>query len=587
MATEGTGYEDPPYWGNDRRQALARPEGSPARALMVGAGLIVTVWAGVNIVGGVATTTRLDTVLLQALLETGAAALAIMVGLLCFVRWRMVGEAAALWAAVAMFVFGTITVALTGLVPLVYEPVLEASAWLRPASRLVAVAFLAAAVVGPAVDGRLRPSRLLLLAAGSTGVAAVTLQLAPGLGQHLAGAADARPGAMVSSYGPLLVMTAWGVLAAAFLFRGAREKRPLLSWLGLLIAGLALAEFTRVVAAENSSLWSVGAHVLRLTALGVGLGGTTLELQRAFSHQSRNLLNTVVSAAATEARMRAGRLEVEERAHEARNALAAIDGASQTLERHRDELDPDTRRSLASALSAEIARLQRLVSPDRVQDKQALFKVAETLAPVVTGARVHGVAVLVDIDDELTAFGRWADTAEVVQNLIENARRYAPGSPVMVRARREGDRVLVRVEDRGPGISPDQKEAIFRRGVRGKQPNGLKGSGLGLFVSGRLMVDQGGDLWLEDRPGGGAAFVVALPAEELPAHEAPADEAPAEEAPAEEAPAEETGSGAVAAGGRPVELGGAALDERDEAVEVADRDRPVADTGNPESGSLG
>lgn len=145
------------------------------------------------------------------------------------------------------------------------------------------------------------------------------------------------------------------------------------------------------------------------------------------------------------------------------------------------------------------------------------FAVAAALASTVTGARARGAGILVDIDEHLHAFGRPSDTGEVVQNLIQNARRYAPGSPVAIRAVREGDRVLVRVEDRGPGVAADVREAIFRRGVRGQHADGVAGSGLGLYVSGQLMREQGGDLWLEDRPGGGAAFVLALPAVALSA----------------------------------------------------------------------
>ncbi|HVL98851.1 MAG TPA: HAMP domain-containing sensor histidine kinase [Egibacteraceae bacterium] len=560
MATNGIGSRSSPYWGGDRRQTLARPGGSPTTALLVGAGLIVGLWALVNLVGGLsAPGAGTDMILLHALLDTGAAALAVVVAVLCVVRWRLVGEAAALWSGVALLVYGIVTLALTGVLPHVFD-VGDAVVWLRPASRFVVMAFLAAAVVSPPVDGRLGLTRLLLFAVSATVVLAVAFQLIPGASQYLTGGADAHLGVPASGYGSLLVTVLWGALFAGFMLRGHRESRPLLSWLGLLLLGLALAELTRLLAAYNVDLWSAGAHLLRLTALAVAMAGATIELQRAFSLQSDHLMRTVVSARAAEARVRAERQEVEERAHEARNALTAIEGASQTLERYRDRLDADTRSSLMTALSAEIARLQRLVSAEKITADRVPFKVAESLAPVVTGARTHGAGVLVDIDDELTAFGRWADTAEVVQNLIENARRYAPGSPVVVRARRECDRVLVRVEDRGPGVAPEQREAIFRRGVRGKQGDGVAGSGLGLYVSARLMRDQGGDLRLEDRPGGGAVFVVDLPAEEDSAVE--------------------TG------GGGHVEGVSTALDERDEAPEVVEGDGPAAHPRRAERGGL-
>lgn len=483
------------------------------RALLQGAALIVAVWVAVSIAGALARVpTGLDTVLLEAGLGTAAAALAVAVALLLTMQWRLVGEAAALLAGVALLVLGLVTVGLTTLLPIWSEPVAPVLLWLRPASRLVVLGLLAAAVLVPAVDGRLRPGRLMLGVVGVTAVVTAAMRAVPGVARYLAGAADASIGTPASGYGSALIVASWAALAVAFLLSGSRRSHPLSSWLGLAVAGLGLAEVTQAVAAEDPSLWSAGAQLLRLTAFGVALAGAIAELQRVFGRQSRDLMQTVVSAAAAEARVRAGRHEFEERAHEARNALAAIEGASLTLEHYRDRLDPETRTSLVTALSSEVARLQRLVSAEMLEEASTDFAVAAALASTVTGARARGAGILVDIDEQLHAFGRPSDTAEVVQNLIQNARRYAPGSPVAIRAVREGDRVLVRVEDRGPGVEADLREAIFRRGVRGRHADGVAGSGLGLYVSGQLMREQGGDLWLEDRPGGGAALVLALPA---------------------------------------------------------------------------
>lgn len=570
MAANGQQPGGARYWGTDRRRTLANPEWSP-RCLVVGGGLLVALFLAVSLAGEGMVTARdsVDMVVLRVVLEAGGAALAVVVGLLCVVRWRLSGEAAALWAGMALLMFGTLTIALTGLLPLVYEPLRGPAAWVRPASRVVVMGLLATAVIVPAVDARLRMGRLIAIAVTATAAVAAIFLWAPALAQHVASAADAPLGAPVGPYGPLLVALAWSGLTAAFLARGHRERRPLLSWLGLLIGGLGLAELARLTAAGDPNLWSAGAHLLRLTALGMGLIGATTELQRAFSHQSRHLMETVVSAAAAEARERAGRHEVEERAHEARNALAAIDGASQILERFRHQLSPDERTSLVSALSGEIARLRRLVSPEKVQEDRCAFIVAEALAPVITGARTQGTDILVDVDEALTAYGRWADLAEVVQNLFENASRYAAGSPVAVRARPEGDRVLIRVEDRGPGVPPDQREAIFRRGVRGSHTAAAtEGTGLGLYVAARLMHDQDGDLWLEDRPGGGAVFVAALP---VPGAE--------QAARAEEGEDRAVGSAAGGSAG-PLEGRGVAVDEGDEALDAPESDGLPTDVGD-------
>lgn len=545
------------------------------RRFFIGATVLLSVWATVILGGGiVARGDVLDVVLLVALLESAGAALAVALALLCIVRWRVLGEASALWAGVALLLYGTVTVGLTGLLPLVYSGGVAggvASAdvsilgWLRPASRLIMIGLLAVAAVGPAVDSRLRFTPLL--GAGIAGMAVLTtvFTLAPGSAAVVTSHADALAGAHAGPYGPWVIMAAYASVAGGLLLRSGRDRRPLLGWLALLVATLALAEATRHLTVQGTAVWSLGAQGVRLAGFGAGLAGVLYELQHAYQRQGRDLLQSVLSTATAEARIRVTRHETEERVHEARNALMAIEGATQTLERYRERLDAATRESLAAAVSAEIARLQRLASMDKLDEDRALMNVAETLAPVVTGARAQDVDVLMDVPEDLTAYGRWADVAEVVQNLLENARRYAPGSLIALSARQDGDRVLVRVEDRGPGVPSDQREAIFRRGIRGRAHVEQPGTGLGLYVSAKLMHEQEGDLWLEDRPGGGATFVVALPA--------------AEPQPAAE-PLDDTAL-------RGADVRQAALDEGNQPFHTVHRNGVVGDPHRPATGRLG
>src|SRR5690606_33406177 len=111
---------------------------------------------------------------------------------------------------------------------------------------------------------------------------------------------------------------------------------------------------------------------------------------------------------------------------------------------------------------------------------------------------------------------------QVLSNLLENAQRYAGGATHVrleqVPAGDGGERVRVRVEDRGPGVAPAEREAIFERFARGRaseSPNSPAGTGLGLAVTRQHVELHGGRIWVEDRPGGGASFVVELP--EVPA----------------------------------------------------------------------
>jgi signal transduction histidine kinase len=81
----------------------------------------------------------------------------------------------------------------------------------------------------------------------------------------------------------------------------------------------------------------------------------------------------------------------------------------------------------------------------------------------------------------------------------------------VTRADLDGDNVVIRVEDDGPGVPNAERERIFLHGVRGTNAEGTVGSGLGLYVSARLMREQGGDLRLEESATGGACFAVILP----------------------------------------------------------------------------
>ncbi len=102
----------------------------------------------------------------------------------------------------------------------------------------------------------------------------------------------------------------------------------------------------------------------------------------------------------------------------------------------------------------------------------------------------------------------------ILVNLIENATKYSPSdTPIDIALAREGDELLLRVCDRGPGVSPSERDRIFQPFYRpaGMSPD-VGGAGLGLAISRRLAVAQRGSLTYEDRDGGGSTFTLRLPA---------------------------------------------------------------------------
>lgn len=98
-----------------------------------------------------------------------------------------------------------------------------------------------------------------------------------------------------------------------------------------------------------------------------------------------------------------------------------------------------------------------------------------------------------------------------VRNLLENARRYSPG-PASVTVERRGDWAVLRVCDRGPGVPADQRERIFEPFYRLPGASEREGSvGLGLALVRSIARRHQGTVHCEDRPGGGACFVLRLP----------------------------------------------------------------------------
>jgi signal transduction histidine kinase len=128
-------------------------------------------------------------------------------------------------------------------------------------------------------------------------------------------------------------------------------------------------------------------------------------------------------------------------------------------------------------------------------------------------ARVAGTKLLegvrVEVDGQGLARGHPAKLRQVVLNLVKNAAEAAgTGGRVAVRVDADGEVARLAVEDSGPGLAPEARARLFEPFFTTKDA----GTGLGLAVSQGIVRAHGGDLLLEERPGGGARFVAQLPA---------------------------------------------------------------------------
>jgi signal transduction histidine kinase len=116
--------------------------------------------------------------------------------------------------------------------------------------------------------------------------------------------------------------------------------------------------------------------------------------------------------------------------------------------------------------------------------------------------------------DEAMARGNEDELREALVNVIDNARKYAPGSPVDVRVSKAANVVVLEVVDAGPGMSAADQVRAFERFQRGSANPDVEGSGLGLAIAKRAVERAGGQITLGSALGSGTTVTMYLPAAE-------------------------------------------------------------------------
>jgi two-component system OmpR family sensor kinase len=199
--------------------------------------------------------------------------------------------------------------------------------------------------------------------------------------------------------------------------------------------------------------------------------------------------------------------------HDADNAVAGLRAALDVLDARQGTGDASTAR-LCRAAVEEVRHLDHLLHRS-ADDPATVFDVAAVVRRVALTATALGQDVHFR-GERAVATGCPDDLVVTLKNLLVNADRHAPGSPVDLVVEQGIGRVRIVCRDHGPGPDPRTVGHLFERGVRGPASTG---SGLGLFEARTLMRAQGGDLVLEPS-GPGACFVATLPAA-VPAPEPP------------------------------------------------------------------
>jgi len=233
----------------------------------------------------------------------------------------------------------------------------------------------------------------------------------------------------------------------------------------------------------------VGSYPVELTPLAEELNALVIHNQEVVERQRTHVgnlahaLKTPISVMLTEAGQRPGQL---------------ADVVSRQAQTMRQQVDHHLRRARAAA------RAQ--AQGERTQVVEALDELARTLERIFSG---KGIEIDWDADDELYFHGERQDLLEIAGNAMENACKWGRAR-VRVRAAAEDEaRLRLTIDDDGPGLPEEGREAVLKRGTR--LDESAPGSGLGLSIIDELARAYGGSLRLEQSSLGGLRVEVVLP----------------------------------------------------------------------------
>ncbi|MDQ2586846.1 sensor histidine kinase [Saccharothrix yanglingensis] len=206
--------------------------------------------------------------------------------------------------------------------------------------------------------------------------------------------------------------------------------------------------------------------------------------------------------------------------HELRSPLTTMVNAAEVLRRRRAEV-PGTAGRALDLLTSEVDRFAHMVvdlleisrADQRAEDTDLETIDLASLVDNVLDARTCTEVPVRSKPPGPRVLGDRRRLDRVVNNLLDNAERHA-GGPVRVAVLERDGRARLEVDDAGPGVPPEVRDRIFDRFDRGTRAGSRgtdTGSGLGLALVAQHVHHHDGAVWVEDRPGGGARFVVEIP----------------------------------------------------------------------------
>jgi signal transduction histidine kinase len=212
--------------------------------------------------------------------------------------------------------------------------------------------------------------------------------------------------------------------------------------------------------------------------------------------------------------------------HELRTPLTPLKGFLLTLLRGTSPISPEERAEYYRIMYDQVTRLERLIGDlietSRLETAGASVDIRHVELGSVVRQQIREFAQCqptrpIKLTEPRRSVYVHADqirVAQVLANLLSNAMKYSPpDSPITLALTSTEEEAIVSVRDAGEGIPPDKRDRIFDRFYRIE--TGLTrrtgGTGLGLYITKRLVEAMHGRIWVDSPPGGGSTFSVALP----------------------------------------------------------------------------
>ena len=205
-------------------------------------------------------------------------------------------------------------------------------------------------------------------------------------------------------------------------------------------------------------------------------------------------------------------------AHDLKSPLAVVTGMADLLVNRGDTMAPEQRAQLSKTILKNGRKLESLVTDlmDAERLSQGVLQLertetdcADLVRRAIEDVDMKDRPVELDLEPAIAVVDG-PKMERVIENLLANAAKHTPPrTQVWVRVVEEGGAVTIAVADAGDGIPEAQRDAVFEAFVQGT-PN-APGTGVGLSLVRGIARLHGGDAWVEERDGGGAAFFVRVP----------------------------------------------------------------------------